>query len=95
VQNELPEENNEHMIDNLKVWFKFTESPDVEDDEKTFFHVILTPSKTVHDFCAEIATNVNFWPDQLTLPEHILDNSLKRPMHREKIVLETVLRWSE
>jgi Arf-GAP with Rho-GAP domain, ANK repeat and PH domain-containing protein 1 len=95
LQNDLPDDNQMDVIDNLKVWIKYSESPDAADEDKALFHITLTSCKTVYDICKEIAAEINFRPDQLTLSEHILDNYLERPMHYEEIALDTVLRWSE
>lgn len=78
----------------LKVWITIDSNPDDEAEEKQQVNVTLTPTKTVHDICRELAPKMNREPYTLTLSEVILNGSLQRPLHHSEKVLDIVLKWS-
>lgn len=78
----------------LKVWITIDANPDDEKEEKRQINVTLTPTKTVHDVCKELAPKINREPYAVTLSEVILNSTLQRPLHHSEKVLDIVLKWS-
>lgn len=78
----------------LKVWITIDADPDNETEEKQQINVTLTPTKTVHDICKELAPKINREAYAVTLSEIILNGSLQRPLHHSEKVFDIVLKWS-
>lgn len=78
----------------LKVWITIDPNPDDEKEEKRQINVTLTPTKTVHDICKELAPKINREAYSVTLSEVILNSTLRRPLHHSEKVLDIVLKWS-
>uniref|UniRef100_A0A1B0FYB8 Rho-GAP domain-containing protein n=1 Tax=Phlebotomus papatasi TaxID=29031 RepID=A0A1B0FYB8_PHLPP len=74
----------------LKVWITIVDEKN--SDEKQQINVSLTPTKTVHDLCKELAGKINLPPHRVTLSEILLGGDLKRPLHYTENVLNIVLR---
>lgn len=78
----------------LKVWITIDADPDNETEEKQQINVTLTPTKTVHDICKELAPKINREAYAVTLSEIILNGTLQRPLHHSEKVFDIVLKWS-
>ncbi|XP_060809453.1 arf-GAP with Rho-GAP domain, ANK repeat and PH domain-containing protein 2 [Amyelois transitella] len=62
-------------------------------DRNTCHQVVLTPSKTCSDICIELCEKANTYSHLLMLEEIICDNSMRRIIHKDEILLDVVLRW--
>lgn len=78
----------------LKVWITIDTNPDDENEEKQQINVTLTPTKTVHDVCKELAPKINREAYSVTLSEIILNSTLHRPLHHAEKLFDIVLKWS-
>lgn len=66
-------------------------------NERPQVNVTLTPTKTAHDVCKELAhrfSGPHSEPTALSLYEYILDGDLHRPLHHTERPFDVVLRWS-
>lgn len=78
----------------LKVWITIDANPDNENEEKPQINVTLTPNKTVHEICKELAPKIKREAFAVTLSEIILNDTLQRPLHHSEKVFDLVLKWS-
>ncbi|XP_038216426.1 arf-GAP with Rho-GAP domain, ANK repeat and PH domain-containing protein 2 [Zerene cesonia] len=57
-------------------------------------HVALTPSKTSADICIELAEKAKMESHLMMIEEVICNESMRRIVHKDEVVLDVVLRWS-
>lgn len=86
--------NTSNKSGDLMVWITIDANPEQENEEKPQIHIKLTPNKTVHDICKELAPKMKREAHTLTLSELILNGALRRPLHHSEKVFDIVLKWS-
>ncbi|XP_068632320.1 arf-GAP with Rho-GAP domain, ANK repeat and PH domain-containing protein 2 isoform X2 [Battus philenor] len=59
----------------------------------TCYQVTLTPNKTSADVCIELCEKANMESHLLMLEEVICNDSMRRIVHLDEVVLDVVLRW--
>ncbi|XP_063837365.1 arf-GAP with Rho-GAP domain, ANK repeat and PH domain-containing protein 2 isoform X2 [Ostrinia nubilalis] len=62
-------------------------------DRSTCHQVTLTPNKTCADVCIELCEKANMESHQLMIEEVICNESMRRIVHIDEVVLDVVLRW--
>ncbi|XP_063633158.1 arf-GAP with Rho-GAP domain, ANK repeat and PH domain-containing protein 2 [Cydia splendana] len=62
-------------------------------DRTTCYQVSLTPSTTSADICVQLSEKANMDSHLLMLEEVICNESMKRVVHIDEVVLDVVLRW--
>ncbi|XP_047040592.1 arf-GAP with Rho-GAP domain, ANK repeat and PH domain-containing protein 2 [Helicoverpa zea] len=63
-------------------------------DKSTCHQITLTPNKTSSDICIELCEKAKTESHLLMLEEVICNDSMRRIVHIDEIVLDVVLRWS-
>ncbi|XP_035733559.1 uncharacterized protein LOC118446704 isoform X1 [Vespa mandarinia] len=71
----------------LKIWIYLLSK------EGECINVSIGAQKTAFDVCRELSEKVNLLAHELCLEEYALSGALKRPLHHNERVLETVARW--
>ncbi|XP_053623664.1 arf-GAP with Rho-GAP domain, ANK repeat and PH domain-containing protein 2 [Plodia interpunctella] len=62
-------------------------------DRNTCHQIALTPSKTCSDICIELCEKAGTYSHLLMLEEIVCENSMRRIIHKDEILLDVVLRW--
>ncbi|XP_028169314.1 arf-GAP with Rho-GAP domain, ANK repeat and PH domain-containing protein 1-like [Ostrinia furnacalis] len=62
-------------------------------NRSTCHQVTLTPNKTCADVCIELCEKANMESHQLMIEEVICNESMRRIVHIDEVVLDVVLRW--
>ncbi|KAJ8736874.1 hypothetical protein PYW07_000145 [Mythimna separata] len=63
-------------------------------DKSTCYQITLTPNKTCSDVCIELCEKAKSESHLLMLEEVICNDSMRRIVHIDEVVLDVVLRWS-
>ncbi|XP_026747515.1 arf-GAP with Rho-GAP domain, ANK repeat and PH domain-containing protein 2 [Trichoplusia ni] len=63
-------------------------------DNTTCYQISLTPNKTSSDVCIELCEKAKSESHLLMLEEVICNESMRRVVHIDEVVLDVVLRWS-
>ncbi|CAK1554623.1 unnamed protein product [Leptosia nina] len=63
-------------------------------DRNTCHHVALTPNKSSSDLCIELSEKAQMESHLMMIEEVICNDSMRRIVHKDEIVLNVVLRWS-
>ncbi|XP_014605438.1 PREDICTED: arf-GAP with Rho-GAP domain, ANK repeat and PH domain-containing protein 1 [Polistes canadensis] len=71
----------------LKIWIYLISR------EGECVNVTIGAQKTAFDICRELSEKANLPAHELCLEEYALSGALKRPLHHNERVLETVARW--
>ncbi|KAL2734532.1 hypothetical protein V1477_013709 [Vespula maculifrons] len=71
----------------LKIWIYLLSK------EGKCVNVAIGAQKTAFDVCRELSEKANLPAHELCLEEYVLSGALKRPLHHNERVLETVARW--
>ncbi|KAF5288224.1 hypothetical protein FQA39_LY03992 [Lamprigera yunnana] len=71
----------------LRVWVH------LYNKEGQTYNVAIKPQKTAYEVCVELSSKINLEVHELQLEEHVLNDSLIRPIHHTEKVLDVVLRW--
>lgn len=78
----------------LKVWITIDGNPDDKIEEKKQVNVTISPNKTVHDICRELAPKINRDPHSVILNEISLNGTTQRQLHHTEKIFDVVLKWS-
>ncbi|XP_047524117.1 arf-GAP with Rho-GAP domain, ANK repeat and PH domain-containing protein 2 [Pieris napi] len=63
-------------------------------DRNTCHQIALTPNKTCSDVCIELCEKAQLESHLLMIEEVICNESMRRIVHKDEVVLDVVLRWS-
>ncbi|KAF9817206.1 hypothetical protein SFRURICE_013994, partial [Spodoptera frugiperda] len=63
-------------------------------DKSTCYQITLTPNKTSSDVCIELCEKAKSESHLLMLEEVICNDTMRRIVHIDEVVLDVVLRWS-
>jgi RhoGAP domain len=81
--------------DEIEVWIKSVLKQETESVEANGHYMMITVAseKTVYNVCKEQADQGQVPVSNITMIEVLLNGALKRPMHPNEIIIDSVLRW--